>query len=263
MQLNLKKCQMMIMRNGHPEPPQPITVAGHVLESTKSYKYLGFNANTELDWNQQWEYVTKKINSTPYLLRQLRRHGLRQEVLVSVYRSLALSHISYNAPVLCSTTAGTKREMESFQKRALKAIGISQETALRRYKITTIDQLIRNTNRRIISKILSDPSHVITKKIARTIPRAGRPVGFKPNKAKTEKYQKSVLQVVLRDIRDNPDNPSAIYSYRQQVQPAEATAPEKPMTLCPQCVKFFKNLKLHQTMSKSCNNSVQTIQPEQ
>ena len=92
MKLNSKKCLEMIMPNGHPDPCPPTTLAGREIGRTDSYKYLGIQINSDLDWGQHWDHIHKKISSAPYLLRQLRHQGFKLEVLLSVYRSKPLLH---------------------------------------------------------------------------------------------------------------------------------------------------------------------------
>ena len=60
--------------------------------------------------------VQMLTRSIPYLIKQLKRSGFQEPILISVYRSLALSHITYSAAILTSTSANIKNEMEHFHK---------------------------------------------------------------------------------------------------------------------------------------------------
>ena len=258
MKLNKNKCLEMTMKNGTNEPPPIITLEDHAIESTQSYKYLGIQINTELDWElhsrsqKHWTHVHKKISSTPYLLRQLRHLGFKTEVLVDVYRSLSLSHFTYSAPILLSTTTATLNEMVAFQRRALKAIGTNDPSQRHKYGITTIEQLLRCQSRRIVGRILRDPSHAITAKIPRTLERSGRPSTFKTSKARTTKYANSILQAHIREARDGTSN---LYT-RETTDNSHFTNKhqqnKKAKAQCPVCAKLFINLAMHLARSKTC-----------
>ena len=100
-------------------PLQTTKLDGQDLDEVNSYKYLGININSKLNWNQQWDHVYDKIRTAPYLLRQLRQLGFREPILVNVYRSYVKSHLAYSAPALTSATSKLIEEMEVFQRRAL------------------------------------------------------------------------------------------------------------------------------------------------
>jgi hypothetical protein len=78
-----------------------------------------------------WETVTKKINPHIYLLKQLKRLGFKEEILINVYRTLSISVIRYSAPLLVAANEQTKSEMASHHKRVLKIIGLTpQESSI-------------------------------------------------------------------------------------------------------------------------------------
>lgn len=111
------------------DPPPALTLNGSLLENVDSYKYLGIEINAQLDSNQQWDRVYSLISTIPFLLKQLKRSGLEEQVLINTYKSLVLSHFSYSATVLVSTTDAAKHEMAVFQNRILRIIGVSREDA--------------------------------------------------------------------------------------------------------------------------------------
>ena len=80
-----------------------------------------------LNWEEQWYKVQKTISSVSYLLSTHKRASFRDEIIVNVYRSYALGHITYIAPVLSSTTTSVKEEIESFQYRCLRNINSNNE----------------------------------------------------------------------------------------------------------------------------------------
>jgi hypothetical protein len=251
MKLNAKKCQEIIMVNGSSTSPQTTALGSDSISRVSSTKYLGTILNDQLDWNQQWEHVQKIVNNAPYLLRQLRHNGFREPVIINVYRCLVLSHFTYNAPVLAQVDKSTMNEMEAFQRRALKSIGITQTSALNDYNIGTIEDHLKKHTSNVLNRILCNPKHAITSKIPRTIARSGRPATFKPNKPRTEKYKNSVLQAHLRTLRDGFSDlytNTGPHQRNTQIKPQlKTTTQHKTTTVCEVCGKSYINIKTHKT----------------
>ena len=61
-------------------------------------------------------------NSRLYALRQLKRAGVVQRDLVSIYCSIIRSPVEYAAPAWSNLNAGLSNVIESIQRRALKII---------------------------------------------------------------------------------------------------------------------------------------------
>ncbi len=61
---------------------------------------------------------------------------------MTVYKSNALSHFVYSAPLLTSCNAKEKAEMASFQRRALKIINVDTATAKEKYSIIEVSDFI-------------------------------------------------------------------------------------------------------------------------
>jgi hypothetical protein len=109
-----------------------------------------------LDPLKQWQHIQININSFPFLLKQLKRCGLVENILVTTYKSLVLSHFNYSSTFLDSATAGTKQDMQSFQNRILQIIGIAKETSKPKYNIVDIADLIEKNRFKQVSRILSN-----------------------------------------------------------------------------------------------------------
>jgi hypothetical protein len=199
------------------------------------------------------------------LLKQLRFDGFKEEILVTVYRSCALSHIVYSSPALISTSAAIKDEMERYQRRALRIIGISEETALKKYGIVTVEQLIEHSSITTMRRILNDPSHPLTNKLKRDTSRTTRSTfRFELPVAHTETYNNSVVLRCVRAIRDgqtNLYNPVTLKAMAKKIKAAQRK--EKIISgnrakhvdntnsnKCDHCGKQFdssRGLKIHQS----------------
>ena len=141
------------------------------LELVSSYKYLGIDINIELDWSEKWVRIQKRITPVLYLLKRLKQCAFDEKILVSVYRSYVLSHISYSSPAFPSVSISTATEIQGVQSRALKIIGLTECNALKTHGITTVRDFIANTCVNVLKRISCDPTHPLTIKHTREIQR--------------------------------------------------------------------------------------------
>ena len=113
MRLNEGKCKVLYIPDNNIDTALPLVkLSDKPLEIVESYKYLGIDINDKLDWSQHWERIRKRIGPVPYLLKQLKLDGFKEEILVTVYRSHLLSHIGYSAPALLSAPSFAAHEMQ-------------------------------------------------------------------------------------------------------------------------------------------------------
>ena len=264
MKLNAEKCKII---STVVQPSIPVTINDKHLEVVNSYKYLGINLNNTLNMDQQWRRVQTITNSVPYLIKHLRRVGFKTPILINVYRSHALSHFSYSAPVLTSCSEQAKQEMNSFQSRILRIINISQNEAEAKYNIQPIEQYIDTICANTLKRMLNDKDHPITAKLsvnsrANTIERR-----FNTNIANTEQYKQSFLQKYLRYLRDGTSNlylPRSLSNYNtskatNNKEIATQTVEIKPKQTCPHCKKSYKVLKLHIKLNAICRVKDETV----
>ena len=194
----VKKCKIMMLRNGHNLNPQlMIQLQGQMLEQVSSYKYLGINLNIELTFDNQWRIIQTKTRSLPYLLKKLKHIGFNKTILKNVFRSLGLSHFTYSAPILASISKSSKTEITSFQHRILRIIGIPVA------EFEDINDIIDENNRILITRILAEPGHPLTRKLQLTRSARSCNSGFKPYFAKSSAYSNSFLQKYLRALNNN------------------------------------------------------------
>ena len=73
-----------------------------------------------------------------------------------MYRSLTLSHYTYSALLLISTSANAKNEMTKQQHRFLKIIGITPQQAYDEHNILPIEIFIEKSCTNIVERILKD-----------------------------------------------------------------------------------------------------------
>ena len=132
MRLNNKITKHIFIHSNSNE--QHITLNGKKLGKVENYKYLSVIINNEPNHDIHWDKVSKTTNSQKYQLKHhehLKQLKFKEEILINVYRSLTLSHSTYSAPLLISTSKNVKREMAKQQHRFLKIIGLTRHKHMR------------------------------------------------------------------------------------------------------------------------------------
>jgi hypothetical protein len=69
--------------------------------------------NDKLDYDEKWEKTAKTTNCHIYLIKQLKRTGFKEEILMNIYRSITLSQYLYNAPLLGSASTQAKKKWKN------------------------------------------------------------------------------------------------------------------------------------------------------
>jgi hypothetical protein len=218
-------------------------------------------------------------------MKQLKQLKFKQEILINVYRSLTLSHYTYSAPFLISTSANRKNEMTKQQHRFLNIIGITPQQAYDKHNILPIEILIEKSCTNIVQRILKDETHPLTQaQISQPQPKySTRNSQTRITKAKTAAYENSCLQIVLKMKRDGfrekyikPKRKEAttveynlaVQAQKKQKRPQQtkrlqnnnkAIQEDTTETECPICKLQFKKrgIKQHKTKIHKKNKSDQ------
>ncbi|KAK2188935.1 hypothetical protein NP493_119g04018 [Ridgeia piscesae] len=101
-------------------------------------KLLGVTISQDLTWNKHVDNIVKKAGKRLYLLYQLKRAGITQKDLVSVYVSVVRPVLEYACPVWHTNLPQYLSDnIEVIQKRALKCIfpGLGYAEILRRVNL--------------------------------------------------------------------------------------------------------------------------------
>ena len=201
---------------------------------TDSYKYLGTIIINKLSWNEQWDHISKKFNSALYLIKTMKNLGFKKEILITVYKSLILSHIASSSTVLCSATKQIKEEIEGVQSKALKIIGIKTNEEKNNFKIepteNTIDQQCMNK----MTKILQNQDHYVTKGLKKKeLIRTRNNFPYQIQKCNKQQYQESFVQKYLRKTESQYKS--------EEIEPTEEI--NFKILVCKQCNKVYKSAK--------------------
>jgi hypothetical protein len=233
--LNEKKTVQMIIngRKGN-TLASAATLNGQQLGSVSKFKYLGFILTDDGSYDEHWHHVYSSMCSNAYLLKQLKKIGFRTEILVTLYKSLFLSHFAYSAPILTSASAQVKSEMEALQRRAMNIIGVSADDARLKYNIIPVTEFIDNICTRVMSRVLANNEHPITVKYKKQVLRESRSAknGFvyRVPTCKTARYKNSFVPKYLRALRDgrsdlytNAGEKKTVTTSRRRIHKATAT----------------------------------------
>ena len=155
MELNHKKCKEMLILflEYSTSTINPIYVSGIPVEVVPSFKLLGLTLSCNLSWSSHVDFIMRKANSRLYALRQLKRAGVGQHDLVSIYCSIIRSRVEYAAPAWSNLTTGLSNLIETVQRRALKIVfpSLSYGSALSCSGLETLE-----ARRTILSKRFVD-----------------------------------------------------------------------------------------------------------
>ena len=161
-----------------------------------SYKNLGVDLNNELGSFMQWSRVSGLIKQNIYLLKQLKRSGLEERILVNVFKSLVLSHIRYSSVILDSCTTATKNDIQVIQNRMLRIISSKKETAYSKYGILNVSDVIELFRLEQAKRILKTQTHTLPISISSN-QRSHFSFNLKIPIARTEKFNQSAVMKTL------------------------------------------------------------------
>ena len=127
MKLNNEKSKEMIIsfaNNGNFRHTIPnVKIDGIDVEQVDHAKLLGVTISHDLYWNMHVENILKKAGKRLYMVYQLKRAGISQSDLVTVYLSVIRPVLEYACPVWHTNLQQYLSDnIETIQKRALSCI---------------------------------------------------------------------------------------------------------------------------------------------
>ena len=162
MKLNRPKCKDLIISFAKECPElDRIFIQDYELTPVSSVKILGVHVSADLKWNVRISYIVAKASKRLYLLRLLKRAGVDQQSMLTVYTTCIRSVLEYgcqvwnfNAPQYLS------EEVERIQKRALRLIcpHLSYSQALEQTQLPTLAQR-RNSLCQCFFMNITEPEH--------------------------------------------------------------------------------------------------------
>ena len=105
-------------------------INGDATERVDCFKFLGTIVSSNLGWENNTDAVVKKAQQRLFFLRQLKKFGLRREILVQFYRSAVESILALSIRVwFCSISLHQRSRLDRVVKTASKIVG-SELTSL-------------------------------------------------------------------------------------------------------------------------------------
>lgn len=108
---------------------QPIVTDGIQIEAVLGFKLLGVYISSDLTWSMHCDYIIKKANKRLYALRKLKKSGVPNTDIVSVYCTIIRPVMEYASVVFANLPQILSNDLERVQRRALEIIYPSQSYA--------------------------------------------------------------------------------------------------------------------------------------
>ena len=144
MKINKKKTKAMLFNTSKTKDFTPkLKIDNETIDLVEEMKLLGVKITSDMKWNENTEFITKKAFSRLWMIRRLKLIGANQEELLDVYIKQIRSVLEYAAVVWHSgLTEINSRNIERVQKACLAIIlgqgYISYRNAL---QLTSLDRL--------------------------------------------------------------------------------------------------------------------------
>ena len=126
--INLKKwkTEMMVFGTGKRLSAQPrqlrVEYRGQPINTTQSYKYLGYVIDPSLTLNENFEAAYKKASNRVRLLSRIRNY-VTPSVATKRYQTMIVPIITYSGMVELFLTETKRRKLTSIENRARAIIG--------------------------------------------------------------------------------------------------------------------------------------------
>ena len=141
----------------------PISIKGENITQTTSAKLLGVHLDSHLTFNEHVHKTINKTKTSVHGLLTLKRHGVRDKLLVKYYQSCIIPIISYAAPSWYThITEHSKNRLEKHQSLCLRIIYPGIESYTERLKLANILRLndyLLNVCREYSINVHTNPCH--------------------------------------------------------------------------------------------------------
>ena len=152
LELNASKTKEMVIdfrRNS--TPIDPLFINGQPIETVESFKFLGSLISCDLTWDLNTNSIIKRAQQRMYFLRQLKKFGLKKEILTQFYRSVVESVLTFS---ICVWYGGASQQ----QKEKLDHI-VSAASKIIDTDLPSLASIYTKRLRGRARKIADDASH--------------------------------------------------------------------------------------------------------
>ena len=74
----------------------PLTINGAVTETVDCFNFFGTTISNNLGWDVNVEMTVKKAQQRRFFLRQIKKVGLRREILIQFYKSVVENVLTFS-----------------------------------------------------------------------------------------------------------------------------------------------------------------------
>uniref|UniRef100_A0A8C6LAW8 Reverse transcriptase domain-containing protein n=1 Tax=Nothobranchius furzeri TaxID=105023 RepID=A0A8C6LAW8_NOTFU len=193
--LNIKKTKMVIDFRRSRNAPSPLCIKGAEVERVPSFKFLGIYISEDLSWTINTTALVKKAQQRLYFLRVLKWNRLQTNLLVSFYRAVIESVMTYAIPVwYAGCTVADKNRYQRVIRAAEKVIGCTLPS------LDTIALQRCLTRARTISRDIYHPNHYLFA----MLPSGKR---FRSLSCRTDRLRKSFFPWAIRTLNGQKNQP--------------------------------------------------------
>ena len=166
----------------------PLVIKDQAVEVVQSFKFLGSVISNDLRWEENTSGVRKKSQQRMFFLRQLKKFGVSQNILLQFYRAIIESVLTYSLTTWYgSTSQQEKTDLERVVKTASKIVGCD---------LPSLETLYHQRVLRRAKSIISDVSHPASH-LFQLLPSGRR---YRHIKCRTKRMQTSFFPEAVRQV---------------------------------------------------------------
>lgn len=189
LELNVSKTKEVIVDFRKVKTPMlPLVIKDQAVEVVQTFKFLGSVISNDLKWEENTSGVRKKSQQRMFFLRQLKKFGVSQNILLQFYRAIIESVLTYSLTTWYgSTSQQDKTDLERVVKTASKIVGCD---------LPSLETLYHQRVLRRAKSIISDVSHPASH-LFQLLPSGRR---YRHIKCRTKRMQTSFFPEAVRQV---------------------------------------------------------------
>ena len=163
--LNESKTKYIIFHKRSNKPPDnfQIMINGVELERVNNTKFLGVLIQENLMWDTHINYICNRVSKATALLAKL-KHYLPKYVLMLIYNSLCLSHMTYALSVWGAAPMSAIGRLHKLHKKGIRHVSNSKynahtEPIFKREKILKFEDLFKLQCIKLVHKKVHNTLH--------------------------------------------------------------------------------------------------------
>jgi hypothetical protein len=152
LELNVSKTKEMIIDFRKTKADTiPLLIKDKQVDVVSEFKFLGLVISDDLKWEKNTKKIVKKAQQRLYFLRRLKKFGVKTEILISFYRAVIESVLTFAMPVWYGNISKAENSaLNRIVKAASKIIGSD---------LPTLDEIYTNRLLGKAKSIIQDESH--------------------------------------------------------------------------------------------------------